>query len=179
QLLAAVVVLELAAGAGLVAAQVVFHYLCLNRWRGYMAQCTHTTVVTLADGSKAEHIAEALGYRMLADGVVSILAACCGQVGGALCGECNGVGCKDCGHVGVHAIKGAEDTRSWHSFYDIGMPTSDGNGGLLPPIDPASEVAAHVKRVAEGHAARHKARVSGLDGLMRPKATAERQTLGE
>jgi hypothetical protein len=144
-----------------------------------MAQCTYTSTVTLADSTEATHTAEALGYRMIADGVVSILAACCGQVGGVLCGECNGVGCKVCGHAGVHLIKGAEDTRSWHSFYDIGQQMSDGNGGLLPPIDPAAEVAAHVKRVSEGHAARHKARMSGLDGLMKPKASAERQTLGE
>jgi hypothetical protein len=144
-----------------------------------MAQCTFTSSVTLPDGTVAEHKAEALGYRMIADGVVSILAACCGHVGGVLCEGCNGIGCASCGHVGVHAIKGAEDTRSWHSFYDIGMPASDGSGGILPPIDPATEVAQHVQNVAERHAARHKARVSGLDSLMKPKKGQLEQTLGE
>jgi hypothetical protein len=144
-----------------------------------MAQCTYMSTVTLPDGTVVEHKAEALGYRMIADGVVSVLAACCGHVGGVLCGECNGVGCKDCGHVGVHAIRGAEDTRSWHTFYDIGRQMSDGNGGLLLPIDPAAEVAAHVQRVAEGHAARHKVRVSGLDGLMKPKKGQDGQIPSE
>lgn len=65
-----------------------------------------------------------------------------------------------------------EDTRSWHTFYDIGMPISDGYGGVLPPVMPESEVQKHVQNVAERHAARSKAKASGLNGLMMPKPGA-------
>lgn len=80
-------------------------------------------------------------------------------INGTLCANCNGRG----------EIK-TEDTRSWHTFYDIGMPTSDGKGGVLPPVDPAAEVQQHVQNVAERHAARHKAKAQNLDSLMKPRA---------
>jgi hypothetical protein len=161
--------------------------------------CTYTASVLMPDGSTAEHTAEALAYRHMSDGSVAVLAACCGVVGGTLCDACNGVGCQRCGHRGVigqivcptcAGIRGAppcpncngrgelktEDTRSWHSFYDIGMPTSDGKGGLLPPIDPAAEVAKHVQNVAERHAARHKAKAFNLEALMKPRGGANQLT---
>jgi hypothetical protein len=154
-----------------------------------MDHCTYTCNVTLPDGTVAEHTAEALAYRHMSDGAIAVLASCCGQVGGTLCEGCNGAGCKGCGYLGVMGqiicpsckgsrgpclncngagIMNGEDTRSWHGFYDIGMPTSDGNG-LVPPIDPVAEVKWHVQQVAERHAARHKAKAFNLDGLMKPK----------
>lgn len=128
---------------------------------------THT--ITLPDGSPAEHTAEALAYGESGDGGVVVLAACCGLVGGVLCSDCNGFGCSSCGGLGVSPIPRVPDTRSRHSFYDIGMQMSDGKGGVLPPIDPAAEVRKHVQNVAERHAARHLARASALDPLVRSK----------
>jgi hypothetical protein len=163
-----------------------------------MAHCTHNTTVTLADGSTAEHTAEALGYRHVADGAVMVMAACCGQVGGVPCGECNGLGCSSCGHRGItgeiicpvcagartinnlpckncggYGVMKTEDTRSCHSFYDIARPVGDGKGGIADPIDIEAEVAGHVQRVAELHAARHRVKSFKLDGMMKPKANQE------
>jgi|GEM_PF-4425895 hypothetical protein len=133
-----------------------------------MAHCTYTTSITLPDGTTAEHTAEALSYSHESDGSISILAACCGMVGGTLCDCCNGAGCAACGFVGLTAvIPKAEDTRSRHTFYDIGRPTSDGT--QLVEADIQAEVAGHVQRVAELHASRHLAKVSKLDLLVRPK----------
>jgi hypothetical protein len=130
---------------------------------------TYTHTVTLTDGSVAKHTAEALAFHHEADGVIVVLAACCGLVGGTLCDSCNGIGCDACGGRGNHPIRGIEDTRSRHTFYDLGMPVSDGNGGILPPIDPQAEVEKHVQDVAQRHATRHKAKDAKLTPLMRPK----------
>jgi hypothetical protein len=159
-----------------------------------MAQATHSTSIVLPDGTTQTHTAVALGYRHMSDGSVAVLAACCGIVGGQLCAGCNGIGCTLCGHRGAmgqivcptcaggRSMNGVpcincngrgeiklEDTRSWHTFYDIGMPISDGSGGVLPPIVPQAEVQQHVQNVAERHAARSKAKASGLDLLMMPR----------
>lgn len=130
--------------------------------------CTYTCTITLPDGSTAEHTAEALAYRHESDGAISVTAACCGVYGGDLCGDCNGAGCERCQHKGVFAAKGRESTLSRHTFYDVGMPVSDGVN-VVAAIDPVQEVQKHVQAVAERHAARHKAKVSKLDALMKPK----------
>jgi hypothetical protein len=112
-----------------------------------MAQATHTVTITLADGSTATHTAEALDYWHAADGAIVIEAACCGLV------------------------DGPENTRARHSFYDVGRVVS-GPDGVPMMIDPEEEVRAHVQRVAEHHAAVHRAKSFKLDGLMRPKPAA-------
>jgi hypothetical protein len=53
------------------------------------------------------------------------------------------------------------------------MPVSDGKGGILPPIDPAEEIKKHVQSVAERHAARHKARASVIEPLVRRKGVVQ------
>ena len=128
---------------------------------------TFTASVTLPDGSTATHTAEALGFKHTSDGAVAILAACCGLTGGRLCDGCNGVGCARCGHRGNFPVANVEDTRSWHTVYDIGMPTSDGTS-IQPPVAPDAEVKKHVQNVAERHAARHVAKAANLVALMRP-----------
>ncbi len=52
---------------------------------------THKATIKLPDGSTADHIAEAIRYRHVADGAVAVLARCCGD----------------------------SSTDSWHSFYDV------------------------------------------------------------
>jgi hypothetical protein len=163
-----------------------------------MAHVTHSTSIQMPDGSTQVHTAEALGYRHMADGSVAVLAACCGVVGGQLCDVCNGIGCATCGHRGVIGqivcpscigSRGAscpncngrgeiklEDTRSWHTFYDIGMPVSDGVGGILPAVVAEDEVRKHVQNVAERHASRSKTKATDLDGLMKPKGGANQLT---
>ena len=133
-----------------------------------MSGFTFTTQITLPDGSTAEHTAEALGFKHTSDGAIAILAACCGLTGGQMCDGCNGVGCARCGHRGNFPVAGVEDTRSWHTFYDIGMSTSDGTA-LQPPIAPDVEVKTHVQNVAGRHAARHLAKAANLAPLMRPR----------
>lgn len=128
---------------------------------------THT--ITLADGASVDHTAEALAYGEAGDGGIVVIAACCGQVGGTLCNECNGLGCGCCGGLGISPVQGVPDTRERHTFYDIGMPLSDGKGGIQPPVDPVEEVRKHVQSVAERHAARHKAKLAILDPLVRRK----------
>jgi hypothetical protein len=128
---------------------------------------THT--ITLPDGSAAEHTSEALAYAESGDGGIVVIAACCGQVGGVLCDECNGLGCACCGQLGITPIAGVPDTRSRHTFYDIGMPVSDGKGGILPPIDPADEIKKHVQSVAERHAARTTSKMSLIAPLVRSR----------
>src|SRR6266704_1479995 len=162
-----------------------------------MAHATHSVTLELPDGSTHTHTAEALGYRHMGDGGVAVLAACCGRVGGELCTDCNGIGCKCCGHRGItkesvvicpscrgeRFIDGVtcvncvgrgeikeEDTRSWHTFYDIGMPTSDGTQIGLP-VSPDLEVIWHVRTVAKRHAARHKPKAN-LDSLMKPRGVS-------
>jgi hypothetical protein len=49
------------------------------------------------------------------------------------------------------------------------MLVSDGQGGILPPIDPSVEVAQHVQNIAARHVARCKAKAAGLDSLMKTK----------
>ncbi|HZU30898.1 MAG TPA: hypothetical protein VFB79_07265 [Candidatus Angelobacter sp.] len=132
-----------------------------------------TATVTLDDGSTAQHTAEALAYRHEADGSISVTAACCGLYGGELCDGCGGAGCAKCNNKGVFAVAGMESTISRHTFYDTGMSLSDGSGGTLPPIDPKAELMKHVQAVAERHAARHKARSSGLDQLVKTSAVAD------
>ncbi|HKV94875.1 MAG TPA: hypothetical protein VJW20_20185 [Candidatus Angelobacter sp.] len=127
---------------------------------------TFTATITLPDGSTAEHTAEALGFKHTSDGAVAILAACCGLTGGQLCDSCNGVGCARCGHRGNFPVAGVEDTRSWQTVYDIGMPTSNGTS-ILPPAPLADAVTTHVQNVAERHGARHVAK-AGLASLVRP-----------
>jgi hypothetical protein len=108
-----------------------------------MAHATHTATVTLKDGSTATHTAEALSYWHESDGAVVVEAACCGL------------------------LDGPESTRSRHSFYDLGREVSiDGKPAM---IDPEAEIRAHVQRVAEHHAAVHRAKSFKLDGLMKPK----------
>jgi hypothetical protein len=109
-----------------------------------MAHATYTTTITLKDGSTATHTAEALDYWHESDGAVVVEAACCGL------------------------IAGAEDTRSRHAFYDLGREVA-GPDGVPVMIDPEAEVRAHVQRVAEHHAAVHRAKSFNLDGLMKPK----------
>src|SRR5262249_25642748 len=104
-------------------------------------------------------------------------AACCGLVGGQLCDACSGRGCQRCGGRGHYPMPGIEDTRSRHTFYDSAMPTSDGKGGILPPVDPVIEVQKHVQAVAERHAARHKAGVLNLEPLMKPLKGKKPQVL--
>lgn len=117
-----------------------------------MAQATYTASVTLKDGSTATHTSEALEYRHLSDGAVAICACCCGMVGLLL-------------PDGTRQ----EDTRSWHSIYDLGQPVADPAGGPPVLIDPEAEVRAHVQRVAEHHAAVQRAKSFTLDDLMKPK----------
>lgn len=124
----------------------------------------HTIEITLKDGSTAIHTAEALRYWHGADGAIVIEAACCGMVGGSEpCPDCAGLDCARCNGSGQ--LK-KEDTRSRHCFYDLGRDTVAG------PIDPEAEVRAHVQRVAEHHAAVHRAKSFKLDSLMKPSAVA-------
>jgi hypothetical protein len=124
-----------------------------------MAHVTHTVPVQLPDGSTIEHTAEALRYWHESDGCIVVEAACCGKLGGtAQCPLCLGLGCAGCGFAGQVKL---ENTRSLHSFYDLGRDTAAG------PIDPVAEITAHVQRVAEHHAAVHRARVTSLDGLVK------------
>ncbi len=55
----------------------------------------HTHTITLKDGSTFDHTAEALRFKPLSDGAISVFAACCGK----------------------------ESEGSWHSFYDVAKMT--------------------------------------------------------
>jgi hypothetical protein len=130
-----------------------------------MTHITHTVTSQAKDGSPVTHTAEALRYWHEADGVIAVEAACCGKVGELVpCQACDGPGCVVC--RGVGRVKD-EDTRSIHTFYDIGRATADG------VIDPVAEITSHVQRVAEHHTAVHRVRSSTLDGLVKhPPASA-------
>jgi hypothetical protein len=108
-----------------------------------MAHATYSLTITLKDGSAATHTAEALSYWHASDGAVVVEAACCGLV------------------------DGEQDTRSRHTFYDVAREVA-GPDGKPVMIDPEAEVRAHVQRVAEHHAAVHRAKSFKLDGLMKP-----------
>jgi hypothetical protein len=89
----------------------------------------------------ATHTTEALRYWHESDGAIAEEAACCGMVGGTEpCPNCEGAACPRCNGTGQ--IK-KEDTRSRHTFYDLGRDAASG------PVDPEAEVRAHVQRVAE------------------------------
>jgi hypothetical protein len=109
-----------------------------------MAYATYSVTITLSDGTQATHTAEALQYWHASDGAVVVEAACCGLV------------------------EGERNTLSRHTFYDLGREVA-GPDGTPVLIDPEAEVRAHVQRVAEHHAAVHRAKSFKLDGLMKPK----------
>ncbi len=116
---------------------------------------THTVNATLDDGTTHTHTAEALEVRHFADGCIGVMASCCGRVGGtSVCSSCQGSGCPACHNNG--SIK-LEDTRSWHTFYDIASMSQD---------EMLSEVKGHVQRVAENHMSRSKA-MAFISGLMK------------
>jgi hypothetical protein len=116
--------------------------------------------------------------RLEASFVPNVTASACqacghrGITGQITCPICSGqrfvddLPCRNCDGYGVMKT---EDTRSRHTFYDIARPLGDGKGRIAPPIDVEAEVLAHVQRVAELHAARHRAKSFKLDGMMKPK----------
>jgi len=112
---------------------------------------THTATTKLGDGSTAEHTAEFLDFWYEADGVCVIEAACCGLIGNDPACRCGGRDCGEC------------NTRSRHSFYSVAAMEHD---------EIQERIRAHVQRVAEHHAAAHKAR-DFIATLRKPQAAPD------
>ncbi|MGC2694894.1 MAG: hypothetical protein WA738_03805 [Candidatus Angelobacter sp.] len=128
-----------------------------------MAHFTYTLSIDGPDGP-LQHTAEALRYWHDSDGAIVVEALCCGKIGALIpCPGCSGQGCTACGGTGH--IKD-EDTRSRHTFYDIGRDVA----GV--PVDPVAEVTAHVTRVAQHHAAVQRNRLTVLDGMVKHPPSA-------
>jgi DnaJ-class molecular chaperone len=123
----------------------------------------HQISVTKGDGTPYTHTATLLDITHASDGCIAVLATCCGKVGAAVnCPKCGGSGTLQ-GGVACHVCQGSGktkdlDLRSWHTYYDSGMPVViDGVAKVRTNDDHVAEITAHVQRVAERHVARDKA----------------------